>query len=175
LGNKEEEKEKKEDVKTVIRRWETNVKPRKIGCHGKIGLVIIIFTEISAKTIYFPLDSCDVTFVHEFGFINPKRKMVHTGWLADDTLVEIKLFERAVHIWKRKHEGKDLFVKVTPVDVALANQQSFSMDLDESVDISETRARNKSWPLVNVAVSKHMFIKTNIKETPFLMDLFSSA
>ena len=76
-----------------------------------------------------------------------------TGWLHHDTLVEFKLYERAVHIWKRKHLGKDLFVKVTPVDVAMASQASFSMDLDESVDISETRARNKSWPLVNAAVS----------------------
>ena len=78
---------------------------------------------------------------------------VQTGWLHHDTLVEFKLYERAVHIWKRKHLGKDLFVKVTPVDVAMASQASFSMDLDESVDISETRARNKSWPLVNAAVS----------------------
>ena len=78
---------------------------------------------------------------------------MQTGWLHHDTLVEFKLYERAVHIWKRKHLGKDLFVKVTPVDVAMASQASFSMDLDESVDISETRARNKSWPLVNAAVS----------------------
>ena len=91
---------------------------------------------------------------------------IQTGWLHHDTLVEFKLYERAVHIWKRKHLGKDLFVKVTPVDVAMASQASFSMDLDESVDISETRARNKSWPLVNAAVSiqfqAHLQQNTNL-------------
>ena len=131
----------RDEVKTIIRRWETDVKPRRVGCH----------------------DACDLTAGPDvFGRITPDgggsdgaRKLVQTGWLHNDTLVEIKLYERAVHIWKRKHEGKDLFVKVTPVDVAQASQQSFSMDLDESLDISETIARrNKSWPIVNVAVSK---------------------
>ena len=101
---------------------------------------------------------------------------VQTGWLHHDTLVEFKLYERAVHIWKRKHLGKDLFVKVTPVDVAMASQASFSMDLDESVDISETRARNKSWPLVNAAVSTdrqfqaHFLQNNKLFDRPFLID-----
>ena len=101
---------------------------------------------------------------------------VQTGWLHHDTLVEFKLYERAVHIWKRKHLGKDLFVKVTPVDVAMASQASFSMDLDESVDISETRARNKSWPLVNAAVSTdrqfraHFLQNNKLFDRPFLTD-----
>lgn len=80
------------------------------------------------------------------------QKLVQTGWLGKETLVELKLYEKAIHIWKKKHQDKDLYVKVTPVDVAVASQQSFSMDLEESLDINETREKNKVWPIVNVAV-----------------------
>ena len=94
--------------------------------------------------------------MHDFGVAalpsNITQCPVQTGWLSQDTLVELKLYEKAITIWKKKHLGKDFYVKVTPVDVAMANQ-SFSMDLDESLDICETRAKDKSWPIVNVAVS----------------------
>ena len=101
-----------------------------------------------------PLDRCDVSAVHDFGRTGPGRaSLVQTGWLGLDTLVELKVYEPdSIRIWKKKHADKELYIKVTPVDVALAAQQSFSVDLDESVDISETRMRNKAWPLVNVAV-----------------------
>ena len=92
--------------------------------------------------------------VHNFGYIASTKQIIQTGWLTTETLVELKLYENALNIWKRKHQAKRFFVKVTAVDVKEAQNQSFSVDLpEESLDLHETREINKAWPIVNVAVS----------------------
>ncbi len=128
-----------EDVppRVVVRRWETALLPRRIGCH----------------------DRCDVSVIHDFGLLNNNdaaSSAIQTGWLGTDTLLELRLYEDALQIWKKKHADKELFLKVTAIDVELANQgRSMSLDIgdDVSVDIAETRDKQKSWPIVNVAVS----------------------
>lgn len=113
----------------VIKTWETRLKARKIGCH----------------------DMADPDSIHEFGFINTQESLTQCGWLTKETLVELKLFEKPVQIWKKKHQNKNLFVKITPVDVKEAGQQSFCSEMDESIDIAETRFKGKSWPVINAA------------------------
>jgi len=79
---------------------------------------------------------------------------VQNGWLnTKTTLVELKLREKAVHLWRRKHQDlAQILVKVTPVDVNSANHQHPSLD-EESVDVAEVRERSgKTWPVVDVAV-----------------------
>lgn len=96
---------------------------------------------------------------------------MQTGWLSVDTLVELKLYEDSVKIWKKKHVGKNLFVKVTPVD---ANQSlsSFDVDENESLDVFETTEESKPWPIVNVAVNSFLhflfhFAGPNWLELPY--------
>lgn len=74
--------------------------------------------------------------------------------------MEIKLFENAVNIWKKKHLNKTTFVKMTPVDVNQFNQRGSlgggggSLDLgdEQSIDICEAREKSRAWPIINVAV-----------------------
>ena len=98
------------ETKTVVRRWETDLTPRKVGCHvpSNVGRAD-------------PANSADI-----FGCITtgPEQPLVQTGWLVKESLVELKLYENAIQIWKRKHREKDFYVKVTPIDVRLANQMS---------------------------------------------------
>jgi hypothetical protein len=83
------------------------------------------------------------------------------GWLIHETLVQLKFHGgSALQIWKQKHKNKDLFIKATPIETSkacLGNEGSSrqnSIDMEESTDIAETRAKRKVWPVVEVAV-KH--------------------
>ncbi len=113
-------------------------------------------------------DVCDPDSLHEFGLVGrqPAGRSVQGGWLCSETLVELKLYERAIHLWRRKHQDKDLTVKLTPVDVdvALGRQHGPPSSvplhhgggmemMEESVDVAEFRERKKGWPAITVAVS----------------------
>ena len=125
------------------------------------------------------LDRCDGKYQAKFGLI-PFRKssnnsgssvqqqlpaeLIQRGWLINETLVQLKLHgQSALQIWKQKHKNKDFYIKVTPIKTSksashLSNatttpSRQNSVDMDESIDISETRSRKKLWPIVEVAVS----------------------
>jgi hypothetical protein len=46
----------------------------------------------------------------------------------------------------------DECLQITPVETSEANLTNGSLDLDESLDLSETRERKTKWPIVEVAV-----------------------
>ena len=128
------------------------------------------------------LDQCDGKYQARFGFIpfrkssynitNSTSSQPHTqdsplpselfqrGWLIHETLVQLKFHGgSALQIWKQKHKNKDLFIKVTPIQTSKANEggdplssRQNSIDMDESIDIADTRAKGKVWPVVEVAV-----------------------
>lgn len=113
---------------------------------------VVTLLQVYSLKYIAPLDMADPDSIHEFGFINTQESLTQCGWLTKETLVELKLFEKPVQIWKKKHQNKNLFVKITPVDVKEAGQQSFCSEMDESIDIAETRFKGKSWPVINAAV-----------------------
>ena len=104
-----------------------------------------------STSLAFP-DECDPETVHDFVSASSQ-----SGWLCWETLVELKLFEeRAVHLWRRKHQDRALSIKLTPVDVDVAlgmRMGSTDSMLEESVDVTEVRERKKAWPSITVAVS----------------------
>ncbi len=84
--------------------------------------------------------------------------MTQRGWLTSETVVQLKLFgEKGLHIWKKKHKGKEFFIKITPVNanknLEEGIQTSFSDD-SQSLDLLAARDKYQRWPLVEVAVSK---------------------
>ena len=88
-------------------------------------------------------------------------ELFQRGWLIHETLVQLKLHGgSALQIWKQKHKNKDLFIKVTPIETSrsslgegVTSSRQNSVDMEESTDISDTRAKRKQWPVVEVAVS----------------------
>ncbi len=115
-------------------------------------------------------DVCDPSKVDMFGSPpnNPSSCSTQSGWLCLEKLVEIKLMEKSVQMWRSKHKDRRLRVKLTPVDVGtvigVGNSSSNSgnsgncsalqlMHMDESVDVDVARERKAAWPIVSVAVS----------------------
>ena len=97
---------------------------------------------------------------------HPSLELFQRGWLIHETLVQLKLHGGATNslqIWKNKHKNKDLYIKVTPIETrrsslgngSTSSSRQNSVDMmEESTDISETRANKKIWPVVEVAVIK---------------------
>ena len=101
--------------------------------------------------INFLIDRCDPKTVSNFG---NDTNDVQRGWLTSETVVQLKfLGEKALNIWKKKHKGKELFIKVTPVKANKQNlEDSFSED-SQSTDLYSTRDKFQRWPILEVAVS----------------------
>ena len=69
-------------------------------------------------------------------------KDIQRGWLTSETVVQLKfLGEKALNIWKKRHKGKEFYIKVTPVK---ADRQNLEDSLSED---------SQSWPILEVAVS----------------------
>ena len=147
------------EQKVVVRRWETALKSRKIGCHGR-KFAIKVFREDEPPTVSSS-DICDSNHVDQFAVIpnqlNPgSLPKTQRGWLVNETLVQLKIHgHNVLQIWKKKHHNKDFYIKVTPIETSKANPTSpqCSFDLEESLDISQTREERKVWPIVEVSVS----------------------
>lgn len=118
----------------VIRRWETHFKPRCIPAS------ITQNGEVSVAT-----------FGQSFG-----QYHVEAGWLVHDSAVHLNLCTSKNHadpitLWKKKHKGKKVRVKVTPVELG-----SESNVLEDTNDHSNSHAKGPmpAWPLIEVAVLK---------------------
>jgi len=121
----------------IVRRWETNLRPRIIeeDAHwnqmGKIHLDL-------------------------FGTYDGETK-VDRGWLSKETIVQLKMFNNPVEMWKKSLRGKVLRIKVTPVDVVgvSSTNDTSSVCVEESWDVQEVRSAVKYWPIVEVADLKN--------------------
>ena len=69
------------------------------------GSALFLFTEVCGPE----------REVSRFGYIyGDDEYHVQGGWLTHETVVQLKLMgSKAVNIWKKKHAGKRLFVKVS--------------------------------------------------------------
>ena len=101
------------------------------------------------------LEKFDAGTISTFG---NDDNVVQRGWLVNETAVQLKIFgEKALNIWKKKHKNKEFYIKMTPVK---ANKSTFgdlpcSNDDSQSLDMSATRDRWQSWPIMEVAVSSY--------------------
>ena len=77
---------------------------------------------------------------------------VQRGWLTDEQLVQFKLSPGAVSLYKKKHAGHRLWVKLTPLVKEWQHQDSAELS-EDSVDIQDVRSRSGVWPIVEAAVS----------------------
>ena len=100
-------------------------------------------------------ERCDSNVISTFGHEDSR---VQRGWLVNETVVQLKIFgDKALNIWKKKHKGKDFYIKMTAVN---ANKSTFgevpsSNDDSQSMDLCATRNKWQSWPIVEVAVSNY--------------------
>ena len=96
-------------------------------------------------------EPCDSQTVAEFG---NDSKDIQRGWLTSETVVQLKfLGEKALNIWKKRHKGKDFYIKVTPVKADRQNPEDSFSDDSQSMDLNGTRETFQRWPILEVAVS----------------------
>ncbi|XP_014259991.1 glycerophosphocholine phosphodiesterase GPCPD1-like isoform X2 [Cimex lectularius] len=119
----------------IVRRWETNRQPRFI----------------PKKMMYnCPERPAEVEVM---GFYDNKEKL-DRGWLTTETAIQLKLFGEHLQIWKSKLKDKDIFIKVTPINLSRANSLTQPEMADdglslETMDISD---KKEGWPITEIAV-----------------------
>ena len=91
-----------------------------------------------------------------FGDIGGVRR-VQRGWLTDEQLIQFKMCPGALSLYKKKHSGHRLWVKVTPLVKEWHHQDSQELS-EDSVDIQDVRNRSGVWPIVEAAVSQRIDI-----------------
>ena len=107
------------------------------------------------------LSSGPVERTDTFGDIGGQER-TQRGWLTDEQLIQFKLCPGALSLYKKKHAGDRLWVKVSPLVKEWHHQDSSTTpgpDLSEdSVDIQDVRNRSGVWPIVEAAVRELLFI-----------------
>ena len=97
------------------------------------------------------LGSGPVERTDTFGDIGGQER-IQRGWLTDEQLIQFKLCPGALSLYKKKHAGDRLWVKVTPLVKEWHHQDSQDLS-EDSVDIQDVRNRSGVWPIVEAAVS----------------------
>jgi len=112
----------------IVRRWESNVLPRTI----------------------VPGNTTHSTHLDLFGTFFGETK-VNRGWLTKETIVQFKLFNEPIQMWKKSLRGKTFRVKVTPIGVNSSNTMDDNSIVEDSMDVTEMRNAINSWPIIEVA------------------------
>ncbi|XP_069179920.1 glycerophosphocholine phosphodiesterase GPCPD1 isoform X2 [Procambarus clarkii] len=128
------------DRAVVVRRWETNIAPRKIPD---------------------AVSSLPEPQIDHFGSYGGFER-VDQGWLVKDSLVQLRLckstlYNDPVMLFKRRYQNKNVRVKVTPIDLNISPLEPHMGGIEESTDfdISSLHINTRpTWPVTEVAVMK---------------------
>ncbi|UYV70618.1 GPCPD1 [Cordylochernes scorpioides] len=78
----------------VVRRWEAPIQPRYLGSY---------YSEMA--------DQIDILGSYD------GMELIEPGWLTTDTVIQLKLYNNPITIWKRKLKNVPFTFKVTPIDL----------------------------------------------------------
>ncbi|KAG7208839.1 hypothetical protein KM043_015026 [Ampulex compressa] len=119
----------KNSAKTlIIRKWETHMTPRLI-----------------KKSTPSNFDNDTLPDPDKFGYHNGYCK-IERGWLTDETVIQFKLFNNPIKLWKNRLQNRKVHIKMTPVNLVRHNSlelqqfggdcvdDSLSMDTQDIVD-----------------------------------------
>ncbi|XP_076283163.1 glycerophosphocholine phosphodiesterase GPCPD1 isoform X2 [Lasioglossum baleicum] len=119
----------KNSAKTlIIRQWETHLRPR------------LIRKNIPSNFTQDTLPDPDM-----FGYYNGYSK-IERGWLTDETVIQFKLFNNPIKLWKDRLQNRKVHIKMTPVNLVRHNSlelqqfggdcvdDSLSMDTQDIID-----------------------------------------
>ncbi|XP_076654231.1 glycerophosphocholine phosphodiesterase GPCPD1 isoform X3 [Halictus rubicundus] len=112
----------------IIRQWETHLIPR------------LIRKNIPSNFTQDTLPDPDT-----FGYYNGYSK-IERGWLTDETVIQFKLFNNPIKLWKDRLQNRKVHIKMTPVNLVRHNSlelqqfggdcvdDSLSMDTQDIID-----------------------------------------
>ncbi|KAK2576031.1 hypothetical protein KPH14_007381 [Odynerus spinipes] len=109
----------KNSAKTlIIRRWETHMICRQIK------------KNMPSNFINDTLPDAEI-----FGSYNDYVK-VERGWLTDETVIQFKLFNNPIKLWKPKLQSRKVHIKMTPVNLVRHNSLELQQCANECIDDS---------------------------------------
>ncbi|XP_051167011.1 glycerophosphocholine phosphodiesterase GPCPD1-like isoform X2 [Leptopilina boulardi] len=112
----------------IIRKWETHMTPRLIK-KDKVS-------NIEENSLPEP---------EQFGYNNGYFK-IENGWLTEETVIQFKIFNNPIKLWKNRLQNRKVHIKMTPVNLVRHNSiempqlggdcvdDSLSMDTQDIVD-----------------------------------------
>ncbi|XP_012226995.1 glycerophosphocholine phosphodiesterase GPCPD1 isoform X2 [Linepithema humile] len=119
----------KNSAKTlIIRKWETHMTPRMI-----------------RRNTPSNFDNDILPDPDKFGYHNNYSK-IERGWLTDETVIQFKLFNNPIKLWKSRLQNRKVHIKMTPVNLVRHNSlelqqfggdcvdDSLSMDTQDIID-----------------------------------------
>ncbi|KAG5879201.1 hypothetical protein JTB14_030160 [Gonioctena quinquepunctata] len=101
-------------IQVIVRNWETNLVPRKIN-------------SLSSNSPTMDNEP------HEYGSYNHQER-VDKGWLNKETVIQLKMCNNPLVLFRPKYQNRAINVKVTPVN--LARHNTFPKSLSEALDES---------------------------------------
>ncbi|XP_076161631.1 glycerophosphocholine phosphodiesterase GPCPD1 isoform X2 [Ptiloglossa arizonensis] len=112
----------KNSAKTlIIRRWETHIVPRLV-----------------KKNTPSNFTSDSLPDPDKFGYYNGYCK-IERGWLTDETVIQFKIFNNPIKLWKNRLQNRKVHIKMTPVNLVRHNSlelQQFGSDgIDDSLSM----------------------------------------
>ncbi|KAG8177265.1 hypothetical protein JTE90_021266 [Oedothorax gibbosus] len=111
----------------VVRHWESHLKPRIL------------------RPMECNENKCDLD---TFGFQDDVESIAK-GWLTSETVVQFKMYNSPVTIWKRRYREKPISLHVTTIDITRKDSVTEMIGLEEDSTLTERPA--ESWPIVEVA------------------------
>jgi len=86
----------------------------------------------------------------KFGYHNYYK--IERGWLTDETVIQFKLFNNPIKLWKNRLQNKKVYIKMTLINLVRHNSlelQQFGADcIDDSLSIHKILLINSPLPVL---------------------------
>ncbi|EEC08260.1 glycerophosphoryl diester phosphodiesterase, putative [Ixodes scapularis] len=76
------------------------------------------------------------------------------GWLTSESVVQLKMFNSPVVLWKRKYQSLPLSYKVTPIDLAASTADAPAVVEENEQHSNVSDFECVKWPVIEIAVMK---------------------
>ncbi|XP_043680401.1 glycerophosphocholine phosphodiesterase GPCPD1-like isoform X2 [Vespula pensylvanica] len=107
----------------IIRKWETHMIPRQIK------------KNIPSNFVNDTLPDPEIFGCHN-GYCKVER-----GWLTDETVIQFKIFDNPIKLWKHQYKNRNINIKMTPLNLVKQHSyelQQFGNDyIDDSTDTQD--------------------------------------
>lgn len=94
----------------------------------------------------------------KFGYHNGYCK-IERGWLTDETVIQFKLFNNPIKLWKHRLQNKKLYIKMTPVNLVRHNSvelPQFAESVDDSLSMdTQDIVDQPAFSITEISVSLH--------------------
>nr|XP_042899306.1 glycerophosphocholine phosphodiesterase GPCPD1 [Parasteatoda tepidariorum] len=111
----------------IVQQWESHLRPR----------LLTPLNHIDGK--------CDLDV---FGYKDDVES-ISSGWLTAETIIQLKMFNNPVTIWKRRYKEKQISIHVSTIDITRKDSTAALLGFEEDSTLTETLVQ--SWPVVEVA------------------------